>query len=335
MRWKKKLPRLFPLPGVLVFLTLLLAGHGTAAAQDLPTSGACQQSLWGCPPKQDNGDASAAPTLRYERLLSAARSAAGMLRPGMPGDLEAAARLLAEATELLKDAPEAYSLLGQLDLERGLPDEAEPALHRAAELLLASETATSAPASIERLDPPLALALGLLSAQKGDLFSALERYLRLLRVTAPSHRLLYRIGDVLMALGRLNEATAFFERACTLQRSLDMPSFDVARACAGYLVALDRGERIFSAAALRRLKAIDRDMQLLRYHDFLTPWERDYYLALVLPPSPCQRREAFLRYLRGAQSSGEQKSSPRYVPPLSYLRRAEAHLQKLAALSCP
>lgn len=309
-------------------LALGLAVTGTASAQPRPASLPCQQSLWGCPPKASEVEGGGSPAQRYERLIAAARGSAGVLRAGLRGDLDAAARTLTEATQLLPDSPEAYSLLGQVHLERGQTEAATVALRRAEELFSGSEAASFGP--IERIDPPLALALGLVQALEGDLSGSLDRYLRLLRLSAPTHRLLYRTGDVLMMLGRLDEATTLFERACLMPRGTDTPSIDIPRACYGYLVALDRGERRRSAQAQRRARGLDRDGLSLRYIDFLTPWEREYHLALALPPG-CERRDALTRYLRGAQASSQAK----YAPPTAYLRRAEAHLKELTGLGCP
>jgi hypothetical protein len=134
-----------------------------------------------------------------------------------------------------------------------------------------------------------------------------------------SHRLLYRAADVLMAMGRLGEATPLYERACALPRG-DTPSVDQARACHGLLVALDRGEHGRPPRLLRRLRLLDPDHRATRGSDFLSPAERDYYLALVLPVG-CDRLRALERYLQAA-------SGPSAVAvPLSYLRRAEAELR--------
>jgi len=310
------------LPAVLALLSLK-----SAAAEPTRPAGVCPQPLWGCQPQaseRERGVTLPGPSpARYAALLSAARAAAGTLRPGMSGDFAAAERLLAEAARLLPDTPDAHSLLGQLHLEQGQLEKAAAALHRA-EALAEQNAAGERPAPLERSDPQLALALGLLSALSGDLGGALERYLRLLRLGVPNHRLLYRTGDVLMALGRLDEATALLERACLqLQRPPEVPSIDVPRACSSYLVALDRGERARAAAALRRVRMLDRDLRGLRYRDFLTDWEREYHLALLLPPS-CERLQALSRYLAGGRSAA----------PLSYLRRAETHLRALATLGC-
>lgn len=316
-------PSCAALPAVLGLLCLTSA----AAAEPTRPAGACSQPLWGCQPQASERERSiTAPgpaPARYAALLSAARAAAGTMRPGMSGDFAAAERLLTEAAQLLPETPDAHSLLGQLHLEQGQLEKAAAALHRAEELAQRSAAGDQL-APLERSDPQLALALGLYSALSGDLGGALDRYLRLLRLGVPTHRLLYRTGDVLMALGRLDEATALLERACMqLPRPADVPSIDVPRACSSYLVALDRSERARAAAALRRVRMLDRDQRGLRYRDFLTDWEREYHQALLLPPS-CERLQALSRYLAGARSAA----------PLSYIRRAETHLRALAALGC-
>lgn len=293
-----------------------------ASAQRTPP---CAQSLWGCGARSGDGEvASGGSTAqRYERLMNLARSSAGALRTSTTPELDAAARHLHDAIDIEPDSPDAYSLLGQVEIERGQIEAAGAALRHAEGLLLGN-------GAIERSDPQLALALGLVTALEGNLSGALERYMRLLRVGAPSHRLLYRTGDVLMALGRLDEATALYERACNMQRGYDTPLLDVPRACQGALVALDRGERVRAAQALRRVHQLDHEGKVMRYSDYLAPWEREYHLAMALPPS-CDRLAALRNYLRGAKSTTA--NSP--VAPLSYIRRAETHVKALAALPCP
>lgn len=323
-----------------VFVSVILTRLSVADAEPPPrpppnfsssaaTSPAnCAQPLWGCPPRNPDGETSTSgpPAQRYERLISAARSLAGQLRVAIPSDLDTAAQKLTEAIAILPEAPEALSLLGQIHLERGQLEAAAPALRRAEELLMGS-------GAIERTDSQLALALGLLQALEGDLPGALERYLRLLRLGAASHRLLYRTGDVLMALGRLDEATVLYDRACMTPRPHDVPALDVPRACLGFLVALDRGERIRASQALKRINLLDRDLKALRYSDYLSSWERDYHVGLSVV-GPCNRLHALQRYLQGARNA-PMLTPPRDAAPLSYIRRAEAHVKSLTTSGCP
>lgn len=333
----KRTQRPRPLPGGRLwwrFLPLLWLGLQSAAGAQTETKepSSCQLSLWGCPSRRQNSDrnASSSPAEQYDRLLGIARNRFSVPRGGVFEDLETAVRALTEATELLPDVPDAYSLLGLVKLERGQLEPARAALRRAEELHRRSVIplmGTQEPRPLEYLDPQLSLGLGLIAALEGDFDGALARYLRLLRLGVSSHRLFYRTGDVLMALGRLEEATVLFERACALPRTAEIPYLDVARACYGLLVALDRGERVRAAYALRRVRALDRDLRALRYPDFLSPWEKKYHQALALPPS-CERMRALREYLRGATNA------TRNPPPLSYVQRAESHLHALAALTC-
>lgn len=266
------------------------------------------------------------PAQRYERLLTAARASAGQLRVAIPSDLDVAAQKLTEAIAIMPEAPEAHSLLGQVNLERGQLEAAAPALRRAEELLSGS-------GALEHIDSQLALALGLVHALEGDLPGALERYMRLLRLGAASHRLLYRIGDVLMALGRLDEATTLYERACMAPRPHDVPALDVPRSCLGFLVALDRGERSRATQVVKRIRQLDRDYKALRYSDFLSSWERDYHSALLLQ-IPCQKLQTLQRYLQAARGAPS-LTPPREAVPLTYIKRAEAHEKELASAGCP
>jgi tetratricopeptide (TPR) repeat protein len=312
-----------------------VATHNSVEARTQSTRvSACRDSLWGCSPAVDpDGAESNEPArVRYDRLLAQARRALASLRNSSPA---AAAELikdtlqkLTDATALLPDDYEAHSLLGQLELERGRLVAAGVSLRRAEALFLHPRDDSGAslllpPPSLEHRDPALALALALLHAQEGDLATALRRYQRLYDSAAHSQRLLYRMADVLMALGRLEDATALYEAACGVPRSFETPAVDGARACLGAMVALDRGGRMVPGTLLRRARQVDRGPRTGDLADFLTPWERDYSRALLLPPG-CERKLALTSYLRGAAGTA----------PATYLGRAEAHLQRLQDLIC-
>lgn len=329
-------PRSLHIPAGLAVCALAWLGtYSRLEARAQVTRGsACRDSLWGCSPTVDpDGAESNEPVrVRYDRLLAQARRALGSLRNSSPA---AAAELikdtlqkLTDATALLPDDYEAHSLLGQLELERGRLVAAGVSLRRAEALFLhpRGDSGTSLllpPPSLEHRDPALALALALLHAQEGDLATALRRYQRLYDGAAHSQRLLYRMADVLMALGRLEDATALYETACSVPRSFETPAIDGARACLGAMVALDRGGRMVPGTLLRRARQVDRGPRTFDLADFLTPWERDYSRALLLPPG-CERKLALTSYLRGAAGTA----------PATYLGRAEAHLQRLQDLIC-
>lgn len=309
-----------------LLLVLLGPAKLAPAAADGQSLRSCQQTLWGCAPGRSK--AVGLPAQRYAELLNLARNLLYSSRFGAAADLDEAVTWLNEATKLWPDVPDAHSLLGQIHQERGHIEAAGPALRRAEELLTGGQSG-----DIERTDPALALALGLQIALEGDLDAALLRYLRLLPILPKEPRLLYRTADVLMVIGRLEEATLLFGRACTLQQGVSSPSTDIARACTGYLVALDRGERAQAAVVRHRVHALDPNLRVLKYNDFLTPWEREYHTALVFAPASCQRRDALMRFLQGVV--GGNKSPAINGVPLSYVRRAEFHLATLAGLVCP
>lgn len=331
------------LTGWLGFAATVAAGLITITAEpagarvQATRTGGCRDSLWGCAPAADTdgGETSEPPRVRYDRLLGQARRGLASLRFTSPAaaatTITDTVQKLSDAAALMPDDYEAPSLLGQLELERGRLVAAGLLLRRAEELYLHPKpepagggrglVPPSLPLSLR--DPALALALALLQAQEGDLATALRRYQRLYEEAAHSPRLLYRLADVLMALGRLEDATALYETACSLPRSLETPLVDGSRACLGVVVALDRAGRSLPSATLRRAKQADRGPRAVELPDFLTSAERDYGRALLLPPG-CERKLALSSYLRAAGGSA----------PTTYLLRAEAHLQRLHDLLC-
>jgi hypothetical protein len=80
----------------------------------------------------------------------------------------------------------------------------------------------------------------------------------------------------------------------------------------------------------RRIHIYDREDRTLRFADYVPLADRDYQRALALPLG-CERRSSLERYLQAVAPSSSR--SPRV--PLSYVRRAEAHLRALSRLGCP
>jgi tetratricopeptide (TPR) repeat protein len=240
---------------------------------------------------------------------------------------------LTEAVQLLPAQPEGWALLGVMHLELGHYDEAEPLLRRAeavSEEIPSPEVSVARRGLLASLDPRLETMvvadLAFLQALHGDVSGALERSRRLLLRRGPSHRALWRIGDLLMAQGSLEEATTVYERACALPRGSGNTYLEVSRPCHSLLVALDRGERARTAFVLRRAATLDADHRAVEMADIYPPYDREYYRALTLSAG-CPRRAAFQAYLREAsQQPG--------VPP-AYIRRAEEHLQAENNVSCP
>ena len=306
----------------------LLAVLGAAVQPLAPALATpCERTLWGCPVSEKKKDAAKDPQARYEQLCTRSRRALRFTQTSAARDLAEAVTDLSEAVQLSPEQAEAWALLGAVLIELGRYSDAEPLLQRAE-----SAGDLAAPAQIgplAGLDPQLetlvVTGLALTQALRGDLSGALERSRRLLVRRGLSHRALWRVGELLMAQGNLEEATTIFERACTLPRGPFTTTLEIARACHGLLVALDRGERARAAFILRRTRSLDFDHRALEMADLFPPYDREYYRALTLSPG-CARRSALNAYLR------EARQQP--AVPGAYLRRAEEHLQAENNVSC-
>jgi tetratricopeptide (TPR) repeat protein len=285
----------------------------------------CERTLWGCPASDKPAEAAKDIHSKYDQLCARGRRAL-RLGPTATRELSESLTELSDATQLLPGQAEAWALLGAVLLELGRFEEAEPALRRAD---AAAEDGPVRSEGLAILDPQLDVLVGtgltFLQALQGDVRGALERSRRLLGRRGQSHRALWRTADLLMALGNLEEATTLYERACTLPRSSATTALELARACHGLLVALDRGERSRSRVILRRATILDADHRVLEMADYFPSCDREYYRALVLGPG-CTRRAAFQAYLACAQKQP--------AIPGSYLRRAEQHLQAEHDQSC-
>jgi Flp pilus assembly protein TadD len=308
----------------------------------------CEKSLWGCAPAaapkspEDKskpgksataGKALALPELavQYDKLCTKGRTALRFVQSVGTGDLKEAITQLTEATQLWPAQPDAWALLGLSLLETGAAAEAEAALQTAQAL---HESATMDPAATavqRRLDGPLAsqvaAGLGLLLAEGGDPVAAVEHYQRALQRLGPSHRLLYRLGDVLMASGRLAEATDSYQRGCNLPRGYQGTTLELARACHGLAVAQLRSGHASSVVArtLRTLSSVDPDHRAVTMSDFFPPGERFYYQALT-DTQDCERRQHLGLYLLST------KDEP--APPAPYVRRAQQQHQQAVAAGC-
>lgn len=307
-----------------------LAATGADIPAALPPK-ACEASLWGC----RDGAAIANPEARYELLCKQARDVLQTVQSAGSGDIGDSIAHATEATQLLPGHPLGWALLGLLLIEARRIEEAGPFLTRAARLAQtppAPPTVQPEPvAQKERmslldsqLDLQVGLGVALWLAHRGELAAAEEHTRRLLARRGPSHRALWRLGDLLMAQGRLEEATALYGRACRMPRPMGGLAVEVARSCYAFAVALDRGQRSESAAALQRATQQDRDRRALLMPDFLPPQDRDYYRALAstastLAPPVCLRVASLTAYLSQARERPD--------TPGSYVRRAE-QLQK-------
>jgi Flp pilus assembly protein TadD len=117
-----------------------------------------------------------------------------------------ALRVFSEATRLCPDEPNGFALLGTALVDAGDFPAARPALERARALY-----------GDEGGDPHLAFHLGFARALSGDLEGSLVEYRRALTLgglgLADNWLVHYDLGDTLMALGRLAEATDSYRRA--------------------------------------------------------------------------------------------------------------------------
>jgi tetratricopeptide (TPR) repeat protein len=316
----------------------------------------CERSLWGC---RDPGSTLTSPAGRYEHLCKQARDTLLTVQVAGTGDLGDSITQATEAARLAPDQPLAWALLGLLHLEARRFDEAGPLLQRAAALSVvppppptvqpeparesAAELSSSTAPRASLLDAPLdlqvQLGLVLLQAQRGELVQAEEQARRLLQRRGLSHRVLYRLGDLLMARGRLEEATALYGRACRMPRQAGGLAVEVSRSCFAFAVALERGQRTEVLSALQRATQHDRERRALSMPDFFPSHDRDFYRALAGPPSSpvtslvqqppllaCARAQALTEYLAQARERPD-------TPP-SYLRRAEQQLEGLGGLPC-
>ena len=325
-------------------LTALLGFVGVVAVAPSAAAAPCERTLWGCPTADKHKDAAKDPQAKYDQLCGRGRRALRFTQASAMRELGEAVTELGEAVQLQPDGCEGWGLLGMVLLELGRYDEAEPLLRRAEALGEEAPATAVVPGArtggevgpigarrgpLASLDQPLetmvVTGLAFLQALHGDVSGALERTRRLLLRRGLSHRALWRVGELLMAQGNLDEATVSYERACTLPRSATTTTLEVSRACHGLLVALDRGERARAAFILRRTSSLDGDHRAVEMADLFPPYDREYYRALTLPPG-CPRRAALQAYLREA---GKQPGVP-----AAYLRRAEEHLQAENNLSC-
>lgn len=185
-------------------------------------------------------------------------------------------------------------------------------------------------------------------AQEGDLGAALELYRRLQRRGLGGLQVPCRIGDVLMALGRLEEAQRSYERACFGERASGgtEAALWAARACYGLAAALDRDERAGSRdVALRRALQLDAGQRSWNGNgngngygygggaEFIPAEDREYYQALLQARfgRPCEQEAALRAYLEHAErplDRDDKSAGPRQ--PNRYIQRARSRLEQLA-----
>jgi tetratricopeptide (TPR) repeat protein len=261
----------------------------------------CALSVWGC-----SSRAGASESQLYDQLIHSARSQLlfGQTAPG--ADLSQTIADLQDATQTFPEQSEAWLLLAVIYAEQGAC---------AVGLSLMERMLSVPPSSpIEhrwRDKQALQLGLALCQTRRGEPDLAIAQYRRMLLSDGPSHRVLYRLGDALMAQGRLDEAIPHYSQAC-----LDLPTLqplvNVSRSCAGLLAALDRSRRQRPLKLMTQLRRSDMGLRFLKMSDFVPTADRDYYEALLHPPS-CDRISFLTSYLQTAAAT----------TPRAHLRRAE------------
>ncbi len=271
----------------------------------------CQLALWGCA-----GPAGGSSSGNYDQIVSRARSQLlfGQLDAGK--NVDSVVAELLEATRQKPERSEAWTQLAVLYAETGACTEGLSLFER---LLTLADSATvgdspDASALSWKERQSIQLGLGLCLARRGDLEQAAAIYRRMLLTDGPSQRVLYRLGDVLLAQGFPAEAAPVFQRAC-LEVAPLQPLFNVGRSCLGLLVALDRTHQRQPTKVYGQFRRYDFAKRSLKMTDFLSPSEADYYRAMTLSAS-CERVSLLVRYLQNAEPT---------VPP-PYRKRAEEHL---------
>lgn len=296
---------------------LCLVSHSALATPPAATEGTprsvvrdCQLSLWGC-----SGPAGGSTSGPYDQVIAKARSQiqAGQIEPGK--NVASTIAELVEATRQRPDRHEGLALLAMYYAETAACSDGMPLFSR----LLAfddppSGSATPSPVLSWRERQTIQLGLALCLSRRGDHAQAVSLYQRLLLGDGPSQRVLYRLGDALLAQGLTDDAVRAYRQAC-----LDVPPlpplWNLARSCVGLLVALDRSHQRAPSRVFAQLRRQDPMARYLKMSDFLWPAEPDYYRALTVPAG-CERESRLLRYLQAADAT----------IPRAYRQRAEEHL---------
>jgi tetratricopeptide (TPR) repeat protein len=185
--------------------------------------------------------------------------------------------------------------------------------------------------------------IGVEYARLGKLALALDAYSRYLASAEADTTALGNSAELLMALGRLDEAIALYREALAIEeRAVDRRAHLVGLA-SGYLglgVALDRsGRDAASREAIGRALALDPGLGVLRLAEqgsgeqFLVPPEdASYYLALarVAQGRTADALTAFQSYLEATAKRRAGDSVP-----LQYLERARGHVAALTKRAAP
>jgi Tfp pilus assembly protein PilF len=276
----------------------------------------CALSIWGCASRPGSD-----PSSLYDQTVQRARSQIlfGQTAPG--ADLSRTVSELLDATKLLPERREAWIALAVTYAEQAACQEGaalfEQILARYGSPEPSSQPGTP-PSVVMQWKDRQAILLGraLCQSRRGEHELATAQYRRMLLHDGPTQRLLYRLGDSLLGQGLPDEAVQVFRQACLEEPPLQ-PLVNVSRSCAGLLVALDRAQRQRPTRLMSQLRRHDLGLRFLKMSDFVPMAERDYYQAMLQPPS-CEREALLVNYLRAAPAT----------VPKAYLRRAEEHLSE-------
>jgi tetratricopeptide (TPR) repeat protein len=224
-----------------------------------------------------------------------------------------ALRLFSEATRLCPDDAEPFALLGEALIDAGDFPAAGPPLERARVLL-----------GDEGGEAELAFHLAFTRALAGELDGSLVEYRRALALgglgLSNNWLLYYNLGDTLMALGRLAEATDAYRRA--VRASPLKPITHVALA-----VAYDRDQQVERAKSEIGI-ALSQDPSLNTVQSdqyiFVPAADRHYYLALGFSTRGLRSRARY-----------ELRQFLRELPDGPFSARARERLAQAEAASPP
>jgi tetratricopeptide (TPR) repeat protein len=231
--------------------------------------------------------------------------------------LLASIKFLDDAIALVPSRPEAYRLRGDASFYLG--DWARCA----ADLEMATQKATANELLDKKATADLQLRLGNCQARSGKLADAERTLAEVAAAGTGNGESLMRLGEIRIALGKLDEAIA------ALQAALEAP--DVQRAQTGFLLAsaFDRARRPAEAIATARIAAgFDRLFTQLENPQlpFLGAGEANYLLGLAHASQESPRAEYALIYFR---------MYVKLAPESPWRKRAEEHLKELRSTAFP
>jgi tetratricopeptide (TPR) repeat protein len=268
---------------------------------------------------------------RYDTELAQARAKLG---GRSPMDLAQAARILDKAIELLPSAPDAYFL-------RGWVHELASDWARCADdyVAAAARDPDFVPDPNPRFRGPLADGLGTCLARAGRFEEAEAALVPYTATGEASSAIWLRLGEVYMALGRLDDALAALDRAADKARGNDIAPVRWLRA-----TTLDRARRP-AAAAEEAAAALRMDTQRQRVpgtspaSPTAPPEDAHYHAAIAylasspeekearLPALPAQPERAVLHlreYLRVAANPAWRKRAEEQLAAQKELEPADA-----------